>query len=112
MHELTKKLYFLDGGGEEFDQIVTAYMKERAEWLVINAHYRTEEVYGIPKKLIDQAFGIEKESLEDKFKDKIISSGGGATTVGYIVNEEISSKLAQIAKAHFKANPHELKEGE
>ena len=111
MHELTeriKQFAFITmniSQIKECDQIITAYMKERADIL----KYR--DVKDRTEKAIDQAFGIEKKSLEEKFRNtelRSVTSGNPVDGAYHIYHDADYEKLAQIAKAHFKENPHEL----
>ena len=108
MHELTQRLdkegvFCMEEIIIKTDKLITAYMKERAEWLInkrgTSRDMRTE---------IYEAFGIEKESLYSKIF--AVVNNGKQTTCP----EEMQkvNDIAQIAKAHFKENPHELKEGD
>ena len=104
LHELTEKLTH-NRNIEQDDQIITAYMKERADIL----KYR--DVKDRTETAIDHAFGIEKKSLEEKFRNtelRSVTSGNPVDGAYHIYHDADYEKLAQIAKAHYIQHPEKL----
>src|SRR6185436_2770129 len=62
MHELT---VILSGPSNlPWDEVITSYMKQRAEWL--RSRINHDQTLS---DLIDQSFGIAKKTLEEKLKE-------------------------------------------
>ncbi len=96
MHEVTKRLKsLLRLEIDDIDAVLTTWAKERAEWLEKQWDKKEVFVKSQYKPLIDQAFQIEEESLEEIF----------------IKNHcwrEHPKELVKLAKEYFRNHREEL----
>lgn len=114
MHELTKRIeMFMEFGHPQADKwgninnIITAYMKEKAEWLKGNIKaadkYMVKDCEEIYPDLIDTAFGLKEKTLKEKFAEVDIGyypAKGGKT----LLCTKSIDELARIAEDHSKTN--------
>ena len=92
-HELTKLLYKRPDNLLNIDQIITAWAKERSEWLKEEMFWTSQAI-----KRIDQAFQINERTLEEKIIENYPDC-----------NDSHIAHICNLARQHFIENPGDLK---